>query len=106
METLKNIVMPWRLRSARQLTTMTKGTEGAVGKQHGGGAIAATFMLLIMVVFGGGAAFLCWRCNANEDLGLRVIYTIISFIYGIPYLIYYLIIRVLLKAPCKCCGAL
>jgi len=92
MEALRNIAMPWR------------ATSGNEEEQHGGGTASTVIVMILMFVCGIGAAYLCWKCNVNEDLGQRIIYTIISFLYGIPYLIYYLVVRILLKAPCKCCG--
>ena len=97
MDKIKNVLMPW--------TYVTEKKEEQAGGASGAGVAFGLIFFIIMIVLGFFAAFLCWRCNKAEDMGLRIIYTLMAFIYGIPYLLYYLIIRVLMGYPCKCCGA-
>jgi ABC-type dipeptide/oligopeptide/nickel transport system permease subunit len=96
MESLANIVMPWTYLFRNKKTEQEGGSDG--------NSIVGLVVSIIGVIIGVYAGYLCWKCNSKEDLGLKVIYTFLSFFNAIPYLIYYLIIRVIIGAPCKCCG--
>lgn len=101
-----NVVLPWtyamgtskdetQMGGADVVVTATKPATTGYGLSLG----------IISIILGIFAGSLAWNGNEKEDLGLRVIYTILAFSNAIPYLLYYLVIRVLLKAPFKCCGA-
>lgn len=93
MDNIKKILFPWTAINDKE-------------EQKGGGAggtIAGLMVMIIIVVVGIVAAYLAWTCNAREDMGLRIIYTCLAFANAIPYIIYYLIVRVLLGYECKCC---
>jgi ABC-type sulfate transport system permease component len=91
MDIISNIVLPWSW-------FFNKDVEG----EQLGGAASVTGLItsIIAIIAGLFASFLCWRCNSHNDLGLKVIYTIIAFFNAIPYLIYYLVVRILLGAKC------
>ena len=98
METFANIVLPWTYAFKKE---DKKDQEGGA---NGGSSLMGLIVGIIAVVAGIYAGYLCWMCNEKEDLGLKVIYTCLAFFNAIPYLIYYLAIRVIIGAPCKCCG--
>ena len=62
------------------------------GQQTGGGGIGIIFFI-IWLTFGLVAGFLSWRCNSNEYIGMRILYTLTAMSYGFLYLIYYVIMR-------------
>jgi hypothetical protein len=97
METFANVVLPWTY--AFKKTDKSDQDGGA-----NGGNLLGLIVSIIAVVVGIYAGYLCWKCNEKEDLGLKVVYTCVAFFNAIPYLIYYLAIRVIIGAPCKCCG--
>ncbi len=100
METFGNIVLPWTYF----LSKKDDQDPNQEGGSNGGSSVIGLMIGIIGVVAGIYAGYLCWKCNGKEDLGLRVIYTCLAFFNAIPYLIYYLAIRVIIGAPCKCCG--
>lgn len=99
MENFANIVLPWTYAFKKEDKTDQEG--GA----NGSNGLMSLIVGIVAVVAGIYAGYLCWMCNEKEDLGLKVIYTCIAFFNAIPYLIYYLAIRVIIGAPCKCCGS-
>ena len=36
------------------------------------------------------AMVISWRCNKNESMGLRILYVILSGIFSVVYLLYFL----------------
>jgi hypothetical protein len=91
MDFISNIVLPWSWFFNKDQEPSQTG---------GGGSAMGLITSIIAIIAGLFASFLCWRCNADNDLGLKVIYTIIAFFNAIPYLIYYLIIRVIMGSKC------
>lgn len=98
MEKLTNIILPWTYLFKKDKDNQTGGASEAQG-------LMGLIVSIIGVISGIYAGYLCWKCNEREDLGLKVVYTIAAFFMAIPYLIYYLAIRVIIGAPCKCCGS-
>lgn len=96
MNKVTNVVFPWTYALSEKNTDQDGGAAGE--------NIFGLLVGIIFVVVGIYAGYLCWMCNKKEDLGLRVIYTLLAFFNAIPYLIYYLAIRVIIGAPCLCCG--
>lgn len=47
------------------------------------------------------ALYLCYRCNTNEMIILRILYMILAYLFYPFYLVYYLIFHGLLKYPCS-----
>jgi hypothetical protein len=97
METFGNIVLPWTYLLNKEKKEQDGGSKQSTG-------LLGLVVGIIGIIGGIYAGHLCWRCNEKEDLGLKVIYTIIAFFNAIPYLIYYLVIRIIIGSPCKCCG--
>ena len=56
------------------------------------------FLNLILAVIAG---YLCWNCNTNTPIWLKIIYTIIAVIFSGIYMLYYLIYRIIINVPCK-----
>jgi len=102
MQTFANTVLPWTYMFKKD--KQQDGGDDSVqdgGARQGGGLTGLVFGI-VGIVLGIYAGYLCWKCNtvANTDMGLKVIYTAISFVFAIPYLIYYWAIRVIIGAPC------
>jgi hypothetical protein len=97
MDTVRNLLVPW----TKVFESKKEEQKGGADAGGGDGFMGLLFAILL-VVLGIFSAYLCWNCNtkAHEDLGLKVIYTIIAFFNAIPYLLYYLIIRIVLHAEC------
>lgn len=55
---------------------------------------------VISIAISAFAAYLSWECNRNTHTVLRVVYAVLAFIFGLFYLIYYAIYRVVLKKKC------
>ena len=45
-------------------------------------------------------AYLAWDCNKNTNIFLRIIYTLLAFVFSIFYLLYYTFYRLILKNKC------
>ena len=62
----------------------------------------------VMFIFGGIAlvvaallsGFIAWNCYANDLHLIRLCKTLAAFVFGIPYLCYFFILRVVLQVPC------
>lgn len=65
-----------------------------------GGAMDYQSGNLIGLLLAIWAAYLAWNCSAMETTTMRVIYTIIAFLFGGLYLIYYFVYRFLMGNPC------
>ena len=57
------------------------------GKENFGGR--GIFSLLSTLILGIPAAYLSWQCNKNSDTWKRVLFAVLSFIFGGWYLLYY-----------------
>lgn len=86
------------------LNNSTGTDPTAAGKNYHLGAIIKTLMIvgfiigsLISVIFAG---YLSWHCYATDLKLVRVFKTVSACIFSLPYLVYFLFIRVLLKVPC------
>lgn len=55
--------------------------EATIAGASTGGTIG--FILAVL------AAVIAWQCNKGESMGMRVLYTVIAYIFGVLYLIYY-----------------
>ena len=54
--------------------------------------------LFIMIL----AGYLCWNCNKNAELFLKIIYTILALIFSGIYIIFYVIYHgPILNTPCN-----
>ena len=51
---------------------------------------------MIILAIGVAAAYLAYEANANESMGMRILITIIAFLFSNIYIIYYFIRYVLL----------
>lgn len=89
MTFIDKLLKPWTLFK------QDEPEKDAGSKQVGGGGGGIIFFI-IWLTFGLLAGFLSWRCNSKEYTGMRILYTLTAFSYGILYLIYYVIIRLLL----------
>ncbi len=58
------------------------------------GFIVSCFISVIL------AGYLSWHCYATDLKPVRVFKTVMASIFSLPYLIYFWVIRVLLKVPC------
>jgi len=113
MQSLTSLVLPWTALFRSKVAPAPAGAIEQPAKipQKGGaeaaaaaaGSVSGLLVGIVAVTLGIFAAYLAWRCNVKEDYGLRVIYTLLAFANAIPYLIYYLVIRVLMGHACRCC---
>ena len=62
---------------------------------NGGVTIADVLSLVLGIIIGLYAAYLSWQCNSKMNYGtfLKVIFAIFAYIFGLVYLILYLIMR-------------
>ena len=51
---------------------------------------------MIILAIGICAAYLAYECNANESMGMRILITVVAFLFSNIYIIYYFIRYVLL----------
>lgn len=58
------------------------------------------FTMIISFLIAFGAAYLAYQCNAKESTGMRLFITVIAFLFGTIYLIYYFIRYVLMGQKC------
>lgn len=72
------------------------GTQYA-GQRGGANDNMSTIIGLLVSLF---AAYLAWNCSAFETTAMRTFYTIIAFLFGGFYLIYYFVYRYLMGNPC------
>jgi len=51
--------------------------------------------LIISVAIGGYAAYLSYECNTKHNMSepIKIVYAILAYIFGLIYLIYYLLFR-------------
>lgn len=82
-------------------------TDALKSKEQKGGAETSSTVttdsilsIATTIAFMALAGYLCWKCNVNTDIVLRVIYTILSVIFNTFYLIYYFIYRVIMGKAC------
>jgi hypothetical protein len=81
--------------------------------QKGGGIINVSSVsytligIIVWIVAGVFAAYFSYKCSraAHEDKGMTLVYTFIAFLFSIPYLIWYFIVRVFFGNECKHCGS-
>ena len=53
--------------------------------------------LLIILI----AIYLCWNCNADKNIFLRLLYTLTASMFSGFYIIFYSIYRILLNNNCS-----
>ena len=58
------------------------------------------FMAIAVVVSIGFAGFVAWHCYVVDLKPVRIFKTIMASIFSIPFLMYFYVLRVLLKVPC------
>lgn len=53
------------------------------------------FSLFLSMLIGFFAVYLSWRCNTASDMNTfeKIIWAFLSFVFSIPFLIYYILIR-------------
>jgi hypothetical protein len=56
------------------------------------------FIVSVLVSF--ASAYLAWTCNCHESTGARVFLTILAYLFGGLYLMYYFILYILLGKAC------
>ena len=68
------------------------------------GGSSSTFSTIVLYAIGIAVAclavYLCWQCNAKESTLVKVIYSVLSFLFSYIYLIYYLIFRIAMGNAC------
>lgn len=47
------------------------------------------------------AGYLCYNCNKNENIIIRILYFIIAIIFSPYYIIYYVTYHYVFKEPCN-----
>lgn len=106
MQSLTNLVLPWTLflKGKAPVAAPVVPQKGGAEPAAAAGSVSGLLVGIIAVILGIFAAYLAWGCNVKEDFGLRVIYTLLAFANAIPYLLYYLVIRVLMGHECRCCA--
>jgi hypothetical protein len=67
------------------------------GNQAGGGFDAGSLISLLLSFY---AAFLAYECSRFETPAMRLFYTIVAFLFGGLYLIYYFVFRYLMGNRC------
>lgn len=58
----------------------------------------ATYIITLGLMFLAG--YLCWTCNVDSSILIKVIYTMLAVIFNGFYLVYYLIYRIILGHSC------
>ena len=56
------------------------------------------FIAVVVAAFLSG--FIAWNCYANDLHLIRLLKTCVAFTFGIPYLGYFILLRVILQVPC------
>ena len=56
------------------------------------------FIVVVVAAFLSG--FIAWNCYANDLHLIRLLKTCTAFTFGIPYLGYFILLRVILQVPC------
>ena len=56
------------------------------------------FIAVVVAAFLSG--FIAWNCFANDLHLIRLLKTCLAFTFGIPYLGYFILLRVILQVPC------
>jgi hypothetical protein len=56
------------------------------------------FIVVVVAAFLSG--FIAWNCYANDLHIIRLLKTCVAFTFGIPYLGYFILLRVILQVPC------
>jgi len=76
------------------------GQEG----QYGSGTPSFTVsnIMTFLVTFGLVilAVYLCWTCNINTALPLKILYVLLAIVFHIYYLIYYFVYHVIMGVAC------
>jgi phosphoglycerol transferase MdoB-like AlkP superfamily enzyme len=49
--------------------------------------------LVISVAISVYAAYLSWQCSSGDSTALRVIYALFAYLFGILYVLYYVLVR-------------
>ncbi len=92
---VKGIVAPLAL-AQEMLQEKQRPTEH--GQKGGGAAMYLSYIFHIIMFV--AAIYLSWKCNFNSGTVARVLWAVLAGIFNVFYLIYYIIYRVLMGAPC------
>ena len=59
--------------------------------------------LIVSFLVGMVAAVLAWKCNtqARESLPIKIFITLVAFLFGGIYILYYIVYRILMENSCK-----
>ena len=55
---------------------------------------ANTIRSVLVFLVGIYAAWLSWSCSKGDHMAMRVLYAALAYIFGLMYLIYYILVRV------------
>ena len=59
------------------------------------------FIFILVILFTSLiSGYIAWYCYANDLYKIRVIKTILAFIFSYLYLPYFILMRIILKTPC------
>ena len=81
------------------LKNIFKGKEGFVSENKPNRVLQVVATILQIIVVG-VAGYLCWKCNGNTNLALKIFYTFLAVLFSGIYILWYVIYHMLLKVPC------
>lgn len=59
------------------------------------------FIFILVILFTSMiSSYIAWYCYANDIFNIRVVKTILAFIFSYLYLPYFILMRIILKKPC------
>jgi len=80
------------------LTPLAPYLGNTAYKTQKGGAYTLDSLIGLLVSL--YAAYLAWDCSKFETPAMRVFYTVVAFLFGGLYLIYYFVYRYLMAVKC------
>ena len=93
MVSVHKILFPLAIKSNEEF-------DGNGNLIQSGGQSVSWWGAIIQLLLALSAGYLSWRCNADEQTIVRVIYAVLAGIFSMIYLLYYVIYHILMNKEC------